>query len=145
MYQIDVWICNFMVTYVWVSQQSHLPGITEFHCFKCPHVSLPMCPHESPCVKPKHVWVTQPSHLPGMTEFHWFKCPHVSPWVDGQLNLLLSRTIQQYFNNIIISRLWKQLWKWNFLFSKLSDTVLHQISSTCIMTLLRPNANLIPR
>ena len=25
----------------------------------------------------------------------------VSPWVDGQLNLLLSRTIQQYFNNII--------------------------------------------
>ena len=47
MYQIDVWICNFMVTYVWVSQPSHLPGMTEFHCFKCPHVSLPMCPHES--------------------------------------------------------------------------------------------------
>ena len=90
MYQIDVWICNFMVTYVWVSQPSHLPGITEFHCFKCPHVSLPMChsnvspwvplcqtktclgdPAESP---PWHDRVPLLQVSPCVT-------PHVSPWV----------------------------------------------------------------
>ena len=40
MYQIDVWICNFMVTYVWVSQPSHLPGMTS------------VIPHVSPWVTP---------------------------------------------------------------------------------------------
>ena len=84
MYQIDVWICNFMVTYVWVSQPSHLPGITEFHCFKCPHVSLPMC--HSPCVPMSPLvsnqnmsgWPSRVTSLawPSSTDSSVPMCPH---------------------------------------------------------------------